>query len=56
MGATNVVDVVNQNLSAEQRATLLAYLQTRKDALQSAINDVDAAMKKLAAGPPPTPP
>jgi hypothetical protein len=57
MGATNVVDAVNKvDLTPEQRAALLEFLQKRKDALQASIDEVDAAMKKLAAGPPPTPP
>ena len=38
MGATNVVDAVNKvDLTPEQRAALLEFLQKRKEALQASL-------------------
>lgn len=47
MGATDTVDVVDEGLTEEQRADLAAILQKRKEELQKALADVEAAIKRL---------
>ena len=58
MGAANVVNAINNDtLTPEQREALKTFLKARRDALQTSIDEIDEAMRKLAAGPPqPTPP
>jgi hypothetical protein len=47
MGATDTVNVVDEGLTEEQRADLAEILQRRKEELQRALNDVEAALKTL---------
>ena len=47
MGATDTVDVVDEGLTDEQKAKLTKILLKRRGELQEALDDVDAAIKKL---------
>ncbi len=47
MGATDTVDVVDEGLTDQQKSKLTKLLLKRKGELQKAMNDVDAAIKKL---------
>jgi Skp family chaperone for outer membrane proteins len=47
MGATDAVNVVDDSLTEEQKADLAIILQKRKEELQKALNDVEAAIKML---------
>jgi Skp family chaperone for outer membrane proteins len=47
MGATDAVNVVDESLTDEQRADLAIILQKRKEELQRALVDVEAAIKRL---------
>ena len=50
MGATDTVDAVDDSLTDQQKAKLTKVLVTRRGQLQKAINDVDAAIRKLKKG------
>ncbi len=47
MGATDTVDVVDEGLTDQQKSKLTKLLLKRKGELQKAMNDVDAAIKRL---------
>jgi uncharacterized protein YgbK (DUF1537 family) len=53
MGATDVVNAITKdNLTDAQREALVAFLKTRKAALEESIKEIDKAMSNLGEGEP----